>query len=152
MPSSYLWGQIPTSYSIYEHLAIDFPFCLGSWEIPSATVTEGKTIEREAIPRMVNNSLLSEVQYQNTGRAPIEKKQILCEIREYQYHKEQKQSRSHRFHFFREEIIPHHNDNLTLCYFPHKLSNTCVYEWSLLSCTTLYWDKYNIIISILFIL
>jgi hypothetical protein len=35
-----------------------------------ATVAEGKTIKRAAIPIMANNSLLSEVYCQNNGRAP----------------------------------------------------------------------------------
>jgi hypothetical protein len=35
-----------------------------------ATVAEGKTIKRAAIPIMANNSLLSEEYCQNNGRVP----------------------------------------------------------------------------------
>jgi hypothetical protein len=41
-----------------------------------ATVAEGKTMKRAAIPIMVNNSLLSEVYCQNNGRAPNRNKRI----------------------------------------------------------------------------
>jgi len=49
-----------------------------------ATMAEGKTMKRAAIPIMVNNSLLSEVYCQNNGRAPNRnKRKDLCKVKEY---------------------------------------------------------------------
>jgi hypothetical protein len=46
-------------------LLTDLPLGLAIGEFSLATVAEGKTIKRAAIPIMVNNSLLSEVYCQN---------------------------------------------------------------------------------------
>ena len=43
----------------------DLPLCLANGGFALATVAEGKTIKRAAIPIMVNNLLLSEVYCQN---------------------------------------------------------------------------------------
>jgi hypothetical protein len=43
-----------------------------------ATMGEGKTMKRAAIPITVNNSLLSEVYCQNNGQAPNRNKRTEC--------------------------------------------------------------------------
>jgi hypothetical protein len=49
-----------------------------------ATVAEGKIKKRAAIPKMVNNSLLSRYTARTTDKRQIEiKEQNLCKVKEY---------------------------------------------------------------------
>ena len=66
---SYIMGsKNPIRYT--STLVTDLPLCLANGRFSLATVAEGKTIKRAAIPIMGNNSLLSEVYCQNNGLAP----------------------------------------------------------------------------------